>query len=410
MDIKRLAALLGIVLIVFASIGLTSPALLGGIKLGLDLRGGFEILYVAEPLEAGQPVTQASLLETARSIESRANAQKVAEPEVTTEGKDRIRVRVAGVANEAQVREILKKPAELTFRGPDGTKEMVGSDFAVGAAKIGYDQSNRPQINIEVKDAEKFRKVTEKLLDKPLAIYLDEKELSAPVVRNVLTDGKATISGSYTYEEAKQIADTINLGALPLKLTEKYTQSVGASLGLQSLHQTVQASAIASVLIILFMLIIYRVPGLMASISIVTFIWAMLGVMYLMKATLTLPGIAAFVLGVGMAVDSNIITYERIKDELRSGKSLFSALKAGSKNSFRTIVDAQLTTVIAAAVLYFLGTGAIQGFALTLILTIFVSILTNVFFSRWLLHLLVRSNLVKKPEYFGVKESEIHAL
>ncbi|SDI13041.1 protein translocase subunit SecD [Paenibacillus naphthalenovorans] len=410
MDIKRIVAFFVSVAIVFAAAIWTSPHLVSNIKLGLDLKGGFEILYVAEPVEPGQQVTKESLLETARSIEQRANAQKVSEPEVTTEGKDRIRVRLAGIENEAEVREILKKPAELSFRGPDGTKEMVGSDFEVGAAKLGFDEANRPLVNIKVKDPEKFRQVTQKLLGQPLAIYLDEVELSAPIVRQVLTDGTATISGNYTYEEAKKIADTINLGALPLKLTEKYTQSVGASLGQLSLQQTVKASIIASILIVLFMIVYYRVPGLVASITIVTFIWLMLLVIYLMKATLTLPGIAAFVLGVGMAVDANIITYERIREELRSGKSIMSSLKAGSRHSFRTILDANLTTILAGAVLYFLGTGAIQGFALTLIFTILVSVLTNVFFSRWLLTLLVRSNIVKKPAYFGVKESEINAL
>lgn len=410
MDIKRIVAFFASIAIVFAAVLWTSPHLVSNIKLGLDLKGGFEILYVAEPIEAGQQVTKESLLETARSIEQRANAQKVSEPEVTTEGRDRIRVRLAGIENETEVREILKKPAELSFRGPDGTKEMVGSDFEVGAAQLGFDEANRPLVNIKVKDPEKFRQVTQKLVGQPLAIYLDEVELSAPIVQQVLTGGTATISGNYTYDEAKKIADTINLGALPLKLTEKYTQSVGASLGQLSLEQTVKASIIASILIVLFMIVVYRVPGLVASITIVTFIWLMLLVTYLMNATLTLPGIAAFVLGVGMAVDANIITYERIREELRSGKSVLSSLKAGSRHSFRTILDANVTTILAGAVLYFLGTGAIQGFALTLIFTILVSILTNVFFSRWLLTLLVRSNIVKKPAYFGVKESEINAL
>ncbi|PZE19455.1 protein translocase subunit SecD [Paenibacillus xerothermodurans] len=410
MDIKRIIALIVIVAVVFTGIGLTSPALLSNIKLGLDLKGGFEILYVAEPLEPGQPITKEALLETARSVENRANAAGVSEPEVTTEGSDRIRVRIAGVHNETELRNILKKPAELTFRGPDGTKEMVGSDFVPGGAEVGFNETNQPIIHIKVKDAEKFKRVTEKLLKQPLAIYLDETELSAPEVQQVLTDGQATISGSYTYDEAVKLRDTINLGALPLKLTEKYTQSVGASLGQLSLDQTVRASIIASILILLFMLVMYRLPGVVASISIITYVWVLLGVMYLMNATLTLPGIAAFVLGVGMAVDANIITYERIKDELRSGKSVLSSLRAGSRNSFRTIIDANLTTILAGLVLFYLGTGAIQGFALTLIFSILVSILTNVLFSRWLLVLLIRSNIAKKPAYFGVKESEINAL
>ncbi|AFC32670.1 SecDF [Paenibacillus mucilaginosus 3016] len=379
MDIKRFAAFLGIVAIVFVSIGLTSPSIVRDVRLGLDLKGGFEILYVAEPIEAGKPVTAESLKQTAHSLEKRADSLGVAEPEVTTEGTDRIRVKLAGVENEEQVRKLMKEPAELTFRGPDGTKEMLGSDFVEGAAQIGYDEQNRPLIQIEVKDKEKFRKVTEKLLHQPLAIYLDEKELSAPIVQQVLTDGKATISGNYTFEEAKTLADTINLGALPLKLTEKYTQSVGATLGQLSLQETVRAGLIGSVLILLFMVIFYRIPGVVAAITIITYAWLLLVVFNWMNATLTLPGIAAFILGIGMAVDANIITYERIKEEIRSGKSILSSLKAGSKHSFRTIMDANITNIIASAVLFYIGNGAIRGFALTTMLSIVISILTNAF-------------------------------
>ena len=410
MDGKRIAAFLLIVLISFGIIGWTSPSILQGIRLGLDLKGGFEILYVAEPIEPGKTVTKDSLTETARSLEKRANENGVAEPEVTVEGNDRIRVRLAGVSNQEQLRELLKKPAELSFRGPDGTKELVGSDFVEGGAEIGFNQANQPEIHIKVKNADKLRQVSEKLLGQPLAIYLDDTLLSAPVVQNVLTDGRATISGNFTYEEAKKIKDTINLGALPLKLTEKYTQSVGATLGLMSLQQTLKAGIIASVAILLFMLLVYRIPGVVASITLIIYTWLLLLTFYWMRATLTLPGIAAFVLGLGMAVDANIITYERIKEEIRSGKSLLSALKAGSKHSLRTIMDANITTILAGLVLYYIGTGGIRGFALTLILSILASILTNVYLSRFLLHLLIRSQMFRKPWFYGVKEAEIRDL
>ncbi|GLI06570.1 hypothetical protein YDYSG_26000 [Paenibacillus tyrfis] len=410
MDIKRIVAFFAIVLIVLAAIGVTSPQLVRQVKLGLDLKGGFEILYVVEPIEPGKPVTPESLKQTAISLEKRADSLGIAEPEVTTEGSDRIRVKLAGVSNEEEVRKIIKEPAQLTFRGPDGTKEMLGSDFVEGAAKVGFDQQNRPMISIEVKDKEKFRKVTEKLLGQPLAIYLDETQLSAPIVQQVLTDGKATISGNYTYDEANKLKDTINLGALPLKLTEKYTQSVGATLGQLSLQETVKAGLVGSVLILLFMLIFYRIPGLVASISIITYSWLLLIVFDWIHATLTLPGIAAFILGIGMAVDANIITAERIKEEIRSGKSILSSMKAGSKHSFRTIMDANITNIISGFVLFYIGNGAIRGFALTTMLSIVLSVITNVFFARFLTLLLIRSNLFKKPVYFGVKESEIREL
>ncbi|MEK8131514.1 protein translocase subunit SecD [Paenibacillus filicis] len=410
MDIKRIVAFLAIILIVFTSIGLSSPNLVKNVKLGLDLKGGFEILYVAEPIEAGKPVNKDSLTQTALSLEQRANSLGVTEPEVTTEGTDRIRVKFPGVSNEEEVRKVIKEPAQLTFRGPDGTKEMLGSDFVEGAAKVQFDQTNRPIIAIEVKNKDKFRDVTTRLLGQPLGIYLDEKQLSAPTIQQVLSDGKATITGNFTFDEAKKLADTINLGALPLKLTEKYSQSVGATLGLLSLQETVKAGLIGSVLILLFMLIFYRIPGLVASISIITYAWLLLIVFELVHATLTLPGIAAFILGVGMAVDANIITAERIKEEIRSGKSVLSSLKAGSKHSFRTIMDANITNIICGAVLFYIGNGAIRGFALTNMLSIALSIVTNIFFARLLLVLLIRANVFKKPSYFGVKESEIRAL
>lgn len=410
MNGKRLLTFILLVVLSLGAVGITSPMLAGKLRLGLDLKGGFEILYEASPIDGGGKVDKSSLLETARSLEKRVNAQGVAEPEITTEGTNRIRVRIAGVTDEEKIRETLKKPADLTFRGPDGTIEMRGDDFVPGGASIQYDQANRPMVQIKLKSAEKFGEITGRLLNQTLSIYLDERLLSSPVVRSVINSDTAVIEGSYTHAEVKELADTINLGALPLKLQEKYTQSVGASLGQKSLEETVWAGALASVIILILMLVMYRVPGAVASVSIIVYIWLLLVVFWLLNATLTLPGIAAFVLGVGMAVDANIITYERIKEELRSGKSILSSVRSGSKSSFRTVMDANLTTIIAAAVLYFLGTGAIQGFALTLIFSILVSLFSNIFFSRIMLQTLVRANVIKKPSYFGVKEADIRAL
>lgn len=410
MDTKRLTAFVLTVLVALGVVAATSMPIAQGVKLGLDLKGGFEILYVAEPLEAGGTVTRDALRETAKSLEKRVDALGVAEPEITPEGTDRIRVKIAGVTNEAEVREILNKPAELTFRGPDGTKEMLGSDFVQGGAKVEFNEAGQPYISIQVKNAEKFRDVTQRLLGQPLAIYLDEDLISAPYVESVISNGMARISGNYTYDTAKELADIINLGALPLKLNEKYTQSVGATLGLQSLEKTVMAGAVGLVAILIFMVAFYRVPGFVATISLIVFSWLLLLVFRLMGVTLTLPGIAAFVLGIGMAVDANIITAERIKDELRAGKRLSSALRAGSKHSFRTIMDANVTTIIAAAVILFIGSSSVKGFGVTLIASIVASVITNVYFSRLLLTLLIGSGAFNHPKYYGVKEAEISAL
>jgi preprotein translocase subunit SecD len=407
---KRIFAFVLIVVITLATIGATSPYLMKNIKLGLDLKGGFETLYVASPIDAGGTVTHESLVETAKSLTNRVDAQGISEPEINPEGTDRIRVKIAGVADPSKVRDILSKPSVLSFKGPDGKVVMDGGDFVPNGAKVEYQNGTQPIVSIKLKDAGKFKSVTTELLNKTMGIYLDDKIVSNPNVSQVINSDSAIITGTFTLQEAKDLANTINLGALPLKLTEKYTQSVGATLGQKSLDDTVMAAVIALVLIILGMILFYRIPGIIASLTLLTYTWMLLLVFYLLHATLTLPGIAAFVLGIGMAVDANIITYERIKEEMRNGKSIMSSLRAGSKTSFRTIIDAHVTTLVAGAVLYFIGTGSIQGFALTLIFSILVSLISNVFLSRLLLQLLVKSGVVNKPAYFGVKEAEINAL
>lgn len=416
---KRIIAFIVVVLVTTGIMVWTTPGLLRNVHLGLDLKGGFEILYEATPFEQGAKVTKESLVQTAQSLEKRADALGTSEPEVTTEGTNRIRLKLAGVTDEAAVREKMKEPMTLTFRSKDGTEkepnqynkiELIGTDFVEGGAKVEYDSLKQPVIAIKLKDAKKFEKITERLLGQELAIFLDENMLSNPVVRAVLSDGNASISGKYTVEEAKQLRDNINLGALPLKLTEKYSQSVGATLGQQSLTSTIEAGLIATVLIIIFMTFMYHIPGLFAAFALIVHTWLLIAVFVLADFTLTLPGIGALILGIGMAVDANIISSERIREELQSGKSVLSAVKSGSKHSLRTILDSNITTIIVAGVMFAYGTGAVKGFALVLIVEILLSILTNVYFSRFLLNLLLKSGKLLKPKYFGVKESEISEL
>lgn len=421
---KRIVAFVLIVVVSLGVMAFTSPSIVNNIRLGLDLKGGFEILYEASPLEEGGKVTSDALTQTAKSLEKRINAQGTSEPEITTEGTNRIRVKIADVQDEEAVRQKLKEPAVLTFRSSDGCKdatdyckvELKGTDFKEGGASVVFDDLRQPVVAIKLKDPNKFAEITKRLASKAsegrnrLAIYMDEKMISDPGVNYEISGGEATITGNYTNAEANELKDTINLGSLPLKLTEKYSQSVAATLGKLSLDQTIKAGIIGTIFILLFMLIVYRMPGIVAAFSLIVFTWVLLLVFWASNITLTLPGIAAFILGLGMAVDANIITYERIKDELKSGKSVMSALKAGSKNSFRTIVDANVTTIIAALVMYFLGESQVKGFALILMMTVVVTIITNVFLSRWLLHLLIKSNVLNKPGYYGVKERDIRAL
>lgn len=410
LDWKRISFFFLTVIIVLGAIGATSPRLVDRIKLGLDLKGGFEILYTAEPLTAGQPLTKETLTEAAQSLAKRADTLGVAEPEVYPEGSDRIRVRLAGVENEEEVRTLMSKPSVLTFRGPDGTVYMNGTDFVENAAKLSYDPNTKqPIVEIKMKSREKFKEVTTKLVGSTLSIYLDDVVQSTASV-NFPIDSDSAIITQTNVAEATKVAKMINLGAMPLKLTEKYIQRVDATLGKASLHETARAGLIASILIFLFMLLYYRVPGLVAAFTLITYVWVLLAIFDFMNATLTLPGIAALVLGAGMAVDANIITYERIREEIRAGKSILSSLKAGTKHSFRTIMDANVTNLIAGIVLYYVGNGAIRGFAVITMMSIIISILTNVLFSRWLLHLIIRGNLLKKPSYFGVKEADIRGL
>ncbi|SDE47109.1 SecD/SecF fusion protein [Paenibacillus sp. UNCCL117] len=404
---KRLAIFVCTVILTLGLITFTTPNILRELRLGLDLKGGFEVLYEASPLQAGGIITTEALKQTARSLEKRINALGTSEPEIWTEGTNRIRIRLAGVEDESTVRELLKKPAELTVKGPDGAIELYGDEFKEGAARVVYDQAQRPMIRIEVKDKQKLKDISTRLLNKPIFIYLDDVLLTSPVIGIVLTEGVSTITGNFRPETAKELADTINLGALPLKLTEKYTQSVGASLGQLSLEQTVFAGVTGSLLILLFMIALYRMAGIVASITLITYTWTLLLVTNWMHATLTLPGIAAFVLGIGMAVDANIITYERYKEERSRGLDLLSALEAGSKHSFRTIMDSNVTTAIAAGVLFYVGTGAIRGFAVTLLISILLSILTNMYFSHWLLRVLMQSRLLRRTEAFAVERYRI---
>ncbi|NQF17169.1 protein translocase subunit SecD [Brevibacillus sp. HB1.3] len=389
----------------------TTKQVAGNITLGLDLQGGFEILYEVEPLEAGHKVDIELLKSTAHMIERRINIGGVAEPVTTTELPNRIRVQIASQsADQDKLRELIGKPAHLTFRDENGKIMLQGSDLAPNGAAVGYDDLKRPLVTLKFSDPKKLEEATRANLHKPMAIFLDETMQTNPTIQSVISGGSAQITGNYTQESAQELADLLNSGAMPAKLIEKQVTSVGASLGTLALEKTMYAGYIGAALIFIFMLVVYRMPGMIANITLAGFTYFCMVVLDWMHATLTLPGIAGFILAVGIAVDANIITYERIQEEIRSGKTVLSAFRAGERRSLITIIDAHVTTLIATGVLFFFGTSSVQGFAVVLAMTIIVSIITNVFGSRFLLWLVVRSNMFKKPFWFGVKESEIREL
>lgn len=235
--------------------------------------------------------------------------------------------------------------------------------------------------------------------------------MSAASVNAPLHTRDVMIEGNFTTEETRFLAEILNAGALPVELNEIYSTSVGASLGEKAMNQTIFAGSLGVALIFLYMVVYYRFPGIIAVITLSIYTFLVLVVFNAMNAVLTLPGIAALVLGVGMAVDANIITYERIKEEIKSGKSILSAFKVGSRRSFATIFDANITTLIAAGVMFYFGTSSVQGFAVMLIISILVSFLTAVYGSRVLLGLWVNSKFLnKRPGWFGVKRGEIDEL
>lgn len=407
-------------------VGFTVLDVSDGITLGLDLRGGFEILYQVVPLEEGQEITSDLLQNTYTALSRRVNAMGVSEPDLRIEGEDRIRVRLAGVHDPDEARRFLATEAQLSFRNVDDERLFGGEMIKQGSAKAAFDKFNLPIVIVEFNDPERIGQISKEYLGKQIVIWLDFEEgvdsyreevqkpnpkfLSAPVVKEPFSS-QASISGFDSFEEAQELASLLNAGALPVKLEELSARSVGATLGERALELTVQAGIIAGVVIALYMIVYYRLLGLVAAIALIFYVYLILVVINWMDAVLTLPGIAALVLGVGMAVDANIITSERIKEEIRSGKSIISSFRAGSKRSLLTIVDANVTTVLAAAVLFYYGDFAIQGFALMLIVSIVLSMVTAVLGSRLLLGLLLASRAFDgKPRWFGVKESEISEL
>ncbi|WP_088839512.1 protein translocase subunit SecDF [Staphylococcus argenteus] len=410
----------------------TYKSVVKNVNLGLDLQGGFEVLYQVDPLHKGDKIDKKALQSTAQTLENRVNVLGVSEPKIQVEEPNRIRVQLAGVTDQNEARKILSSQANLTIRDAEDKVKLNGSDIKQGSAKQEFKQeTNQPTVTFKVKDKNKFKKVTEEISkkrDNVMVVWLDFKKgdsykkeaqkknpkfISAASVDQPINSDSVEISGGFKGQEgvkkAKQIAELLNAGSLPVDLKEIYSNSVGAQFGQDALDKTVFASFIGVALIYLFMLGFYRLPGLVAIIALTTYIYLTLVAFNFISGVLTLPGLAALVLGVGMAVDANIIMYERIKDELRIGRTIKQAFSKANKSSFLTIFDSNLTTVIAAAVLFFFGESSVKGFATMLLLGILMIFVTAVFLSRFLLSLLVSSNVFKNQYWlFGVNKNKRH--
>jgi len=427
----RIVAFFLVIVVLGASMSTTTKGILKDIKLGLDLQGGFEVLYQVEPLKDGPKITEQDVTDTANALLNRIDVLGVNEPVIEVEEGNRIRVQLAGVEDQASARELLSTEANLTFRDADDNLMLDGNDLKEGGANDNFDQNGAPIVSLQLKDANKFAQVTQDILAKTpnnaLVIWLDFEEgvdsfkeeqakekpkfVSAPQVSSVLNTSEVQISGSFTVEETKNLAGILNAGALPVKLTEVYSTSVGAQFGEDALSSTVYAGIIGAVLIFLFLIIYYRLPGIVANLTLVVYVYINLLVFDWINGVLTLPGIAGLVLGIAMAVDANILTAERIREEIRIGKTVKQAFAEGTKSSWSAILDANVTSLIAAVVLFYFGTSSVKGFATILIISILVSFITAVWGSRVLLGLLVRSGyLDNKISWFGVRKSKVHSI
>lgn len=422
---SRLAAFGIIVATIIAVIIAFASDIRNSMTLGLDLQGGFEILYQVTPLE-GQEMPDMEAVVS--SVRKRVDVLGVSEPEITVEGNDRIRVSLAGVDSPDQARRIISSTANLTFRDVNDNLLMDASVLEEGGASVGQDQYGNYVVNLSLKDSDTFYQVTSEIAQRSsgqnlIVAWLDYEEgqsyaaesrkedpayISAATVSEGISGNSAQISGNFTQESATELKDLINSGSLPVQLTEQYSDVVSADYGLGAFSTTMLAGAIGVAAVMLFMICIYRLPGVISAITLAVYIFVVFLLYNAMGAVFTLSGIAALVLGVGMAVDSNILTFERIKDAMYHGRSVQSAFREGSRESFRTILDAQMTTLISAIILYLLGTGSVKGFATMLIVSTLTTLLLIVFVARFLLGLLVKSGcLDNRYELFSVRKNDV---
>lgn len=398
------------------------------VKLGLDIEGGVVVVYEAKTDLKGDEL-KALMDQTKAVIGKRINVMGLTEPNIYIQGENRIRIELPGIANAADALKTIGTTAQLKFavinQGTvvqtgqtyeDSMGEIVFTGEKIKTAALAADQFKQPAVSFELdsEGSDLFRAATLKTSQMPnpfpsaehpnggqIAIILDNQIISAPTASVVINDGRSIITGNFEYNEALELANLIKGGALPTQLLEVQSSIIGPTLGKNALDSSILASKIGFLLVVLFMVFYYRLPGVMASIALVLYAVLVLGIMVSLKATLTLPGIAGILLSVGMAVDANVIIFERIKEELRNGKSLRASLETGFSKAMRTIFDSNITTLIAAIVLFYFGEGPIQGFAVTLMIGIFTSMVTAIVLTRYLLKQVVETSWFKNTKAFG---------
>ena len=376
------------------------------IRQGLDLQGGTHV--VLEGVDTPQAkVNDDAMNRVVKIMENRVNAMGLTEPIIQREGKRRIIVELPGVKDPDKAINVLGKTAMLEFRDEDGKTVLTGSDLKDAREETDQQGQNLVSLEFSPDGAKKFADLTAENVGRTISILLDGKVLTAPRVNEPITGGKAVITGNRSLEEAHNLALLLRSGALPVKVQIIETRTVGPTLGQDSKDKSEFAFTIGIGAVVLFMLLFYRAPGLIADISLMAYVLILLFVLKMLDATLTLPGIAGIILSIGMAVDANVLIFEHFKEEMRSGKTLRWAMDSGFKRAFVTIFDSNLTTIIAAVVLFFFGTGPIRGFAITLGLGVILSMFTAVTMTKHLLKWLIASDIIHNPRLFGVSSASV---
>jgi len=378
----------------------TNQPILKNINLGLDLRGGLRVVLEAQERE-GEQITPDTIQKAVGVLRNRVDNLGVKETTLYPQGEKRVVIEIAGEKDPEKAVDILKNTAQLEFWDETGQVLVTGKNLKNAEARVRPDGGGAEVlIEFDKEGAALFSQATAANVGKPLYIVLDKEVVSAPNVKMPITDGNAVIEGSFTAKEAQDLAVLLRSGALPVTFEVMEKRSIGPTLGADSLDKSVKAGIIGIIAVLIFMIGYYRLPGVVADLSLALYAILVLGTMASLGAVLTLPGIAGFALSIGMAVDANVIIYERIKEELRYGKTLQAAIDSGFKRAFWTIFDANVTTLITAGVLMYFGTGPIKGFAVTLSIGIIASMLVALTFTRYMLILM--SNISKNTKLYGV--------
>lgn len=388
-------------------------------KLGLDLQGGVYVVLEAKTDATGEELTKL-MSQTQSVIERRVNEMGLTNPVVTVEGEKRIRVELPGVEDADSAIEAIGTTAQLMFFTADGNIVLTGDNVQDAGTQINQDGAGYVvTMKFDSTGAAAFEEATRKIVNGEIAaseemtqtglqsnmivIVLDNAIISSPTVHSVISGGSCEIEGNFTQESASELAALIRGGALPVELEEVQTSIIGPTLGMDSLKDSIVAAVIGLALVMLMMLAVYRIMGLTADIALAIYTLVYLWIIVAFRTVLTLPGIAGMILSVGMAVDSNVIIFSRIKEEVKKGKSIRVAARQGYKRALTTVVDAQVTTLIAGLALYYFGSGDVRGFALTLMIGVLLSIFTATVVTNLYLLIFSESKVFGKNGWFGIK-------